>query len=305
MARLVAMFPGQGSQYVGMAKELLREFPYAKATFEEAEDAIGVPLRKLCNDGPDEDLKLTANTQPCLLATEIAIWRVLRNEIGLEAQLFMGHSLGEYAALVASGRLAYAHAIGLVRHRGEAMQNAVPAGIGAMSAILNMSNEDVEALCKEISKPKHIVEPANYNSPGQIVIAGHRRSVAEFGDAAKEKGGKAIALPVSAPFHSTLMAPAKEVMRPLLQATELVENGTSIIPNLSGEFGHHYYTDYLIDQIDHPVLWTQSLEACRQAEFDQFIEVGPGKVLAGLAKRCLGKDLAITLTDPISSALSS
>jgi [acyl-carrier-protein] S-malonyltransferase len=287
--KTLAMFPGQGSQYVGMAKILLDEFPYTKQLFEEAEDAAKAPIKKLCLEGPEDQLKLTANTQPCIVTTSAATWHVMTQEKGFKADLFAGHSLGEYSALVAAGRIKFAHAVSLVRARGLAMQKAVPEGQGAMTAVLSMEAARLEDYCKKASKPGETVEVVNYNSPQQLVVAGSAAAVKRLEEALSAESVKFVSLPVSAPFHSSMMKPAREEMTPLLKATEFVNNANRIIPNLTAEITDTYGADFLIQQIDSPVKWTQTIEKANFAGMNHFVEVGPGKVLWGLARRILPK----------------
>jgi [acyl-carrier-protein] S-malonyltransferase len=285
---LLAMFPGQGSQFVGMGKEVLTEFPKAARTFEEAEDAISVNLRKLCLDGPAEELELTSNQQPSILTLSIAIWRLLQEEAGLESDYFAGHSLGEYSALVASGKLGFAAAVKLVRQRGLAMQKAVAPGIGAMAAVIGYAHEQLIDLCRQESKAQDCcVEVVNFNSPDQQIISGHKKGVDHVVRLLGEKGVKCVLLAVSAPFHSSLMAPAREEMSPLLTAQHFAVNFAKIIPNLTGEITPHYEASLLIEQIDKPVLWSKSLSAAHQVGIKTYLEIGPGRVLFGLARKCL------------------
>jgi [acyl-carrier-protein] S-malonyltransferase len=298
----LAMFPGQGSQYIGMGKMLLAEFPYTKSFFEEAEDTAKVSIRRLCLEGPEDQLKLTANTQPCIVTVSVATWRVLREEMNFKADYFAGHSLGEYAALVAAEKLDFTHAIRLVRQRGLAMQKAVPEGEGAMIAVLGSNAETLLGLCKQYSDPEHPAEIANYNSPQQLVVAGSAKAVAKLSTELKNQGIKHVPLPVSAPFHSSMMKPAKEEMRPLLDETKFLANEHRIIPNLTAEFTAAYNADFLIRQIDSPVKWTQTIDLCEKASVRRYVEVGPGKVLAGLAKRILPKgEYLIETTDDVLS----
>lgn len=284
---MLAMFPGQGSQTVGMGKSLFSEFPSSKATFEEAEDATKLQIRKLCFEGPEDELKMTANTQPCILTVSVAIWRVLVEETGIQPDLFAGHSLGEYSALVAAGKLDFSRAAFLVRRRGEAMQEAVPAGVGGMAAIMKCPVERLEALCRDESKGGQMVEVVNYNSDAQLVIAGHKGAVESVVKAVEGEGGRAVVLPVSAPFHSKLMEPARLKMTPLLRESTIVKNTTKIIPNLTAEITTDYPIENLIQQIDHPVLWMQSFDKAMKSGMNTYLEVGPGKVLFGLARRAL------------------
>lgn len=288
----VAMFPGQGSQYLGMGKELLREFPYCAAIFEEAEDAISVDIRKLCFDGPEDELTATANTQPCILTHSIAVYKVLQQEAGYAPDIFMGHSLGEYSAVVASGKLAFADSVKLVRKRGEAMQRAVPLGKGGMAAILNLPEADLSAICAEVigavqGEPQ-TVEIVNYNSPQQLVIAGHKPAVdAVVAAVADKEGVRAVPLATSAPFHSSLMVKAREEMTPLLEATNFAATSAEVIANISAEAVTDYGPSLLIEQIDGPVKWSTSLHTAFERGARHFTEVGPGKVLFGLARKNL------------------
>ncbi|RZA25730.1 MAG: [acyl-carrier-protein] S-malonyltransferase [Proteobacteria bacterium] len=307
MTNTIAMFPGQGSQYVGMGEKLLEAFPWTNAIFEEAEDASKVAIRRLCLDGPDEDLKLTANTQPCLLTVSVAYWEVLKRELGLSIQYFAGHSLGEYSALVAAGKLDLSRAAYLVRARGEAMQRAVPAGVGGMAAVMKMSVEALEALCLKHSHGSFSVEIANYNSDAQLVIAGHKEAVKSLAAEATTMGARCIELPVSAPFHSSLMNEARAQMLPLLRDTVFHKNENYVIPNISALEIKDYQPEFLIEQIDGPVRWIQSITQAQALGMTRFIEVGPGKVLSGLVKRIVPSDgsCEIFATDDITQALAS
>ena len=304
--KTLAMFPGQGSQYVGMAKLLLDEFPYTKEIYEEAEDAAKAPIKKLCLEGPEDQLKLTANTQPCIVATSVATWKVITNEKGFMADMFAGHSLGEYSALVASGRLSFARAISLVRARGLAMQKAVPEGIGAMTAVLSLEAAKLEELCKKSTKPGEPVEVVNYNSPQQLVVAGAATAVKRLEDTLTAESVKFVSLPVSAPFHSSMMKPARDEMTPLLNDTQYVNNATKIIPNLTATITDTYGSDFLIQQIDSPVKWTQTMEMALHAGMNTYVEVGPGKVLWGLARRILPKgEFKLQHTDQVKDFLGA
>ncbi len=303
--KTLAMFPGQGSQYPGMAKLLLDEFPYTKELFEEAEDAAKAPIKKLCLEGPEDQLKLTANTQPCIVTTSVATWKVMTEEKGFKADLFAGHSLGEYSALVAAGRIKFSKAISLVRARGEAMQRAVPEGKGAMTAVLSMESARLEALCKKASEPGQPVEVVNYNSPQQLVVAGSAMAVKRLEEALTAESVKFVSLAVSAPFHSSMMKPAREEMTPMLAAIEFQNNGTRIIPNLTAEITDTYGADYLIKQIDSAVKWTQTIEKANVSGMNHYVEVGPGKVLWGLARRILPKgEFKLQHTDNVKDWLS-
>lgn len=297
MARILAMFPGQGSQFVGMGKDLLAEFPYVKTAFEESEDATHLHVRKLCFEGPDDELKLTANTQPCILTVSVAVWRVLVNEAGLKPTLFAGHSLGEYSAVVAAGKLMLGEAALLVRKRGEAMQAAVPVGVGAMAAVMNVPAEDLIARCVRASGGGKVVEVVNYNSPQQLVVAGHKTAVEALCHQLEADGQRFVSLPVSAPFHSSLMRPAREAMAPLLNKAGFKATSERVIANLTGDVVDAYGAQQLIEQINSPVKWTQSLETATKHECDTYVEIGPGKVLFGLARRCLPKTAKLLHTE--------
>lgn len=297
------MFPGQGSQFVGMGRDLLHEFPTAKLAFEEAEDAAKIQIRKLCLDGPEDELKLTANTQPCILTVSVATWRVLQQEAGFAPDAFSGHSLGEYSAVVAAGKMELGRAAFLVRKRGEAMQQAVPAGVGAMAAVMNVPAEDLKTRCAKASKPGSVVEVVNFNSPQQLVVAGHKPAVDALCNQLEADGQRFVSLPVSAPFHSSLMKPAREAMTPLLNETKFHKNDARIIANLTGKYADDYGPRYLIEQINSAVLWTQTLETAHQSGLETYVEVGPGKVLFGLARKTLPKGPKLVHTEDVKQTI--
>jgi [acyl-carrier-protein] S-malonyltransferase len=301
------MFPGQGSQYVGMGKALLENFPSAKQVFEEAEDATKINIRKLCFDGPEDELTLTANTQPCILTVSVATWKVLKAETGLTPQFYAGHSLGEYSANVAAEKLSLYNAAFLVRKRGEAMQEAVPAGVGAMAAILKCPESRLETECKAASIGGKSVQVVNYNTEEQLVIAGHREAVDNVCKTLSAEQIRCVPLPVSAPFHSSLMEPARKKMDILLNATEFNQNPNKIIANLTGKVEINYGRDHLIKQVDSPVYWTQSVKTAVENDVKTFIEIGPGKVLFGLLRRSLprGEHKVITTDSEIKAAIQS
>jgi [acyl-carrier-protein] S-malonyltransferase len=303
LPQTLAMFPGQGSQFVGMGRDLLSEFPQTKAVFEEAEDSARLPIRKLCLEGPEDELKLTANTQPCILTMSVAVWRALKAETGLAPGYFAGHSLGEYSAVVAAGRMDFARAVMLVRRRGEAMQQAVPAGVGAMAAVMNVPAEELKAQAAALTKKDHVVEVVNFNSPQQLVVAGHKAAVEALCAKLEAAGQRTVSLPVSAPFHSSLMKPAQEAMRPLLEETRFENPGTKVIANLTGKVEDAYGARFLVEQIASAVLWTQSLETASQAGCTSYLEVGPGKVLFGLARRCVPKGAKLLHTEDVRQAI--
>jgi [acyl-carrier-protein] S-malonyltransferase len=270
-----------------MGRECAQEFPAARAVFAAADAALGLPLSRLCWEGPDDELQLTANQQPALLVTSIAFYRVLEGS-GRRPDAVAGHSLGEYSALVAAGALALEDAVVLVRRRGELMQRAVPPGVGAMAAFLGVD----EAVVREIAAAAagdQVCAVANLNAPGQTVIAGHREAVERAIVAAKQRGARrAMLLPVSAPFHSPLMAPAREGMAPLLAEVALRDPEVPVVCNVDGRPLRRAaeVRDALLRQIDQPVRWVESIERMRsELGIGVFVEVGPGRVLTGLIKR--------------------
>lgn len=285
-SKLLFMFPGQGSQHVGMGKSLFDNFKVAKDTFEEADDALALKIGSLCFNGPEADLKLTYNTQPAILTTSIAALRVLFSETSLKPSLLAGHSLGEYTALVAADVLSFRDAVRLVRARGRYMDEAVPAGTGGMAAILGMDKDKVEQLCKDASKGE-VVVPANFNCPGQIVISGHSGAVTRAVELAKERGAKAVPLPVSAPSHSPLMGPAGERLSKELEKIDISGIKCPVISNADADFypSTDKVADLLIRQLSHPVRWEESIAKALSFGTEAFVEVGPGKVLCGLLKR--------------------
>ena len=287
---LALLFPGQGSQFVGMGKALCDVSPAARAVFEEADEALGFSLSGLCFEGPEEELKRTANTQPAILTHSVAAWRDLQARFPerLEGVAFAaGHSLGEYSANVAAGALSFADAVLLVRQRGLFMQEAVPQGVGAMAAIVGLPPEEVEAACREAAQGE-VVSAANFNSPEQTVIAGTAAAVARASAACTARGAKrAIPLAVSAPFHCALMAPARERLRPLLEATRFSDVAVPVVTNVDArpETRASALSDALARQVDAAVRWVESVRALAAEGVDRGLEVGPGNVLAGLVRR--------------------
>lgn len=286
MKKVAFLFPGQGSQYVGMGREFYEHFRVAREVFEEADESLGFSISNLCFHGPEEALRLTENTQPAILTVSIAALKVLKEETEIEPQFVAGHSLGEYSALVASGTLSFRDAVKIVKLRGKFMQEAVPVGEGAMAAILGMEKEEVEELCKEAAG-EEVLTPANFNSPGQIVISGHTPAVQRAIEMAKKKGKKAILLPVSAPFHSPLMKPAALRLDEALK--EISVNGLNIpvVTNVEARPNLHpeKVKPLLIAQISSPVQWEQSMRYMIAEGVEEMVEIGPGKVLSGLMKR--------------------
>ena len=281
------LFPGQGSQHAGMGKELADNFAVARQVFEEANDALGFDLASLCYNGPEEDLRLTANTQPAILTTSIAALRVLSAESGLVPSFAAGHSLGEYSALVCSGGLAFADAVRVVRQRGTFMQEAVPVGTGSMAAILGLGLDDLNVVCREAAQGQ-VVSPANYNSDGQVVIAGHTEAVDRAMVLAKEKGAKrALPLPVSAPFHCSLMVPAGDRLATVLEGFDVGEMSLPVISNVEAVPNQDSarVRELLIKQVSAPVRWQETIASMVELGVDHYVEIGPGKVISGLAKR--------------------
>ncbi len=280
------LFPGQGSQYVGMGKELFDNFSVAKQVFQEADDSLHFSVSLLCFKGPEDALKLTENTQPAMLTMSIGALRVLEAEKGITPQFTAGHSLGEYSALVASGALAFSEAVQTVRLRGKYMQEAVPFGEGAMAAVLGMEREQIEKLCEEISCGE-VLAAANFNCPGQIVIAGHSKAVERAVERVKQEGKKAVLLPVSAPFHSPLMKPAGERLGKALEQISVSDLKIPVVTNVEAEVNtsKDRVKGLLVAQVSSPVRWEESMRKMIGEGVEQVLEIGPGKVLSGLMKR--------------------
>jgi len=258
----------------------------AKQIFEEANDTLRFSISTLCFQGPEEELKLTENTQPAILTTSIATFKVFQTEKGINPQFAAGHSLGEYSALVASGALSFAEAVQTVRLRGKFMQEAVPVGEGAMAAILGMEREDVEKLCEEVAAGE-ILSPANFNCPGQIVIAGHSNAVQRAIERVKQEGKRATLLPVSAPFHSPLMKPAGARLERALEEITVRDLNVPVVTNVEAEINtsKDRVKPLLVAQVSSPVRWEESMRRMIKEGIEQVLEIGPGKVLSGLMKR--------------------
>lgn len=301
--KIAFVFPGQGSQYPGMGRELFENYPAARQIFEEA-DAVA-PLSQICFEGPEEELRKTVNTQPALLTTNLAAFQVLRS-FGVEPDFVAGHSLGEYAALVAANVLSFQEALKLVITRSQLMEQAVPKGLGGMAAILGLTAEEVVHLCQEASK-KSLVEPANFNCPGQVVIAGYLDGVNLAMELAKERGAKrTIPLNVSGPFHSSLMEPAGHGLRKELAKIVFQKPSIPIVANVSAAVENEpdVIAANLAKQVSHPVRWEESMHLLHQKGVRVFVEVGPGKVLTGLIKKTLKNVLLLNVEDKASLQLT-
>jgi [acyl-carrier-protein] S-malonyltransferase len=293
------VFPGQGSQSVGMGQALAGAYPEARATFDEADGALGWRLSDVIFEGPPERLTLTEHTQPAILTVSVAAWRVL-DARGFRPDIVAGHSLGEYSAHVAAGTLAFADAVRLVHHRGRYMQEAVPVGHGAMAAILGLDEAGVRAACDEAAEGE-VVSPANLNAPGQIVIAGTAAAVARAGERARARGARrVIPLQVSAPFHCALMAPAEARLTPELRAVPVRDPRVPVVANVDGEPKRdaHEAIDALIRQVCAPVRWDASVRRLASDGVTAYVEVGPGTVLSGLIRKVARTATILNLDQP-------
>jgi [acyl-carrier-protein] S-malonyltransferase len=294
---LAFVFPGQGSQQVGMGRSLAEAFTESREAFAEADAALGMPLARLCFEGPEAELQLTANTQPAILAASIAALRPLVAR-GVKPDWVAGHSLGEWTALVAAGSLSLADALRAVRRRGQYMQEAVPVGTGAMAAILGLPLEAIESACREAAMGE-VVSPANVNSPGQVVIAGHKAAVERASAACKARGAKrAVPLPVSAPFHCALMRPAQERLRPELEALRFTDPVPPLVNNVDAEAVRDgaLCRAGLVRQVSGTVRWQEVVERLVRGGVSTFVEVGPGSVLSGLVRK-IAKDARVLNVD--------
>lgn len=284
---LAFVFPGQGSQSIGMLSELAGQYPEIKTTFEEASEILGFDLWQLTQQGPEEDLNNTVNTQPALLTAGVALWKLCSNQINLKPVLMAGHSLGEYTALVCANALSFPDAVRLVTDRGRYMQSAVPEGTGCMAAILGLDDDQVETLCENV-KQDQVVAAANYNSPGQVVIAGHKTAVERAVEAAKKNGARrSVILPVSVPSHCELMKDAAEKLATRLNNITISTPAIPIVHNVNAKQGDNIESivESLVTQLYKPVHWVGTIQYMHNEGVTCIVECGPGKVLSGLIKR--------------------
>lgn len=300
MGKLAFIFPGQGSQYPGMGKDIAEQYPEAREIFARADAALGFNLSEICFRGPEEVLNRTAYTQPAILTVSVACWRVL-DAAGIRPDFVAGHSLGEYSALVAAGVLDFPAAVKLVHYRGQWMDAACPQGLGAMVACLGLDAVAVEAACAE-SRHLGVVQPANFNCPGQIVISGHKEAVTAAAERVKEKGGKAVYLAVSGPFHSSLMQPAQEKLAALLETTPFAPAVVPVVPNVlaTGVVDAQAIKEALKAQVTSAVRWEETIRWLLSQGVEEMVEVGPGKVLSGLVKK-IGRRVTVRQAGDVRS----
>ena len=296
------VFPGQGSQKVGMLQDLYNEYPIVKQRFEEADQALGYSISQLCFEGPDTELVKTANTQPAILTASVACYEILK-EKGFTPDIVGGHSLGEYSAMVAAGVIDFKDAVYLVHKRGEFMQDAVPLGEGAMAAIINLDRDTVVAICDKITEEVGSVQAVNFNCPGQIIISGKTEAVEKACEAMKEAGAKrALPLPVSGPFHSRLMEPAAARLKEEMEKIEFHDAQIPVVTNVTGKIltKAQDIKDSLLVQVASPVLWEDCVAEMVNFGAQAFVEVGPGKVLTGFTKK-INKEMQLANVEDLAS----
>ncbi|MFD2371249.1 ACP S-malonyltransferase [Brevibacillus sp. GCM10020057] len=305
MGKVAFVFPGQGSQFVGMGQTLSEQSEAARNVFEQADEALGFSLSALCFQGPEEELRLTANTQPAILTASVAVLAALREKRpDFQPDFVAGHSLGEYSALVAAGALDFADAVKTVRARGQFMEEAVPAGQGAMSAVLNLDRTVLQTVCEEVTASGHPVQLANLNCPGQIVISGSAEGVKLAGEKAKAAGAKRVLpLNVSGPFHSSLMQPAADKLHAVLAGVTVRDASIPVVANVTARpvSAAQPIVDSLVQQVSAPVLWEDSVQWMVEQGVTTFVEIGPGKVLAGLVKKIAPADTTIISVQDMES----
>lgn len=296
------IFPGQGSQVVGMCKDVYDASPIAKKTFQEADEALGFAISKMCFEGPEDDLRLTYNTQPAILTVSTALARILAAE-GIKPEITAGHSLGEYSALVAAGSMDFADAVRTVRKRGQFMQEAVPVGKGAMAAVMGLDDAKIVEICQQVEQDGGIVQAVNFNCPGQVVIAGEAAAVDKANALMKAAGAKrAVLLPVSAPFHSSLMQPAAVRLQEVLDSINMNDAQIPVVANVNAQkvTNAQEIKKLLVEQAAAPVRWVECVQTMQQSGAKLFVEVGPGKVLSGLSKKIAG-DIPVINVENIAS----
>ncbi|MBF0125176.1 MAG: ACP S-malonyltransferase [Magnetococcales bacterium] len=302
MAKVALLFPGQGSQEIGMGVALQQCGGSVAACFAEADQQTGMALTRLMFDGPEDELRLTKNCQPALLAVSLAAFRLLSERTGCVPDYVAGHSLGEYSAICAAGGFDLATALRLVRLRGEAMQQAVPVGVGAMAAILNLDATTIDTVCQQaMATVGGLCLAANYNAPGQVVVSGHQQTVAAVMELAKQHGAKrSLLLPVSAPFHCPLMQPAADIMATALQQATMTDLTVPLVANVTAEpvRDHARIRQLLVQQVTAAVRWEESIRRLVQLGVDLFVELGSGKVLAGLVKRIAPEVKVFSMAEP-------